>query len=243
MDVLGLIVARAGSKGIPNKNLLNLGGRPVLAYTIEDARKSKTITRIVVSTDSADIAHAAAQRGVEVIDRPPELATDEARLDYVVRHALDLLKRREGYVPDVIALLAGNVPLREEGIIDRCVEHLLRTGADSVRSFSATGKYHPQWMNRIEGDRVSEYERLVSYRRQDLEPLYIHDGACIAVRFQTVADSIHHLKDNFCLLGNDRRGIISNDGATVEIDTARDVYAAEAALKHRKETDRHDDHA
>ena len=243
MEVLGLIVARAGSKGVKSKNLLMLAARPVLAYTIDDARKSKTVTRIALSTESPDIARVAAERGVEVIDRPAEYATDDARLDYVIRHALDVLEDREGYVPDVIALLAGNVPLREEGIIDRCVEHLVKTGADSVRTFSSTGKYHPQWMNRIEGDRVIEYEPLVSYRRQDLEPLFIHDGACIAITYETMAESIHHLDDNFCLFGKDRRGIVCKDAATVEIDTPRDVYAAEAALRRRKETGRHYDDA
>ena len=243
MEVLGLIAARAGSKGVRNKNLLMLDGRPVLAFTIDDAKKANTLTRIVVSTESADIAHVARDSGVQVIDRPAELATDEARLDYVIRHVLDVLNRGEGYTPDVIVLLAGNVPLREEGVIDRCVTHLVKTGADSVRTFSSTGKYHPQWMNRIEGDRVIEYEPLVAYRRQDLEPLYIHDGACIAITYKTMADSVNHLDDNFCLFGRDRRGIVCADGRTVEIDTPWDVYAAEAALRRRAETDLHHDNA
>ena len=241
MEALGLIVARAGSRGVRNKNLLMLVGRPVLAYTLDDAKKARTLTRLVLSTESPDIARVAVDCGVEVIDRPRELASDEARLDYVIRHALDVLKDRDGYAPDVIVLLAGNVPLREEGIIDRCVEHLIRSGADSVRTFSSTGKYHPQWMNRIEGDRVTEYEPLVVYRRQDLEPLYIHDGACIVITAETMAESLHHLDDNFCLFGRDRRGIICADGATVEIDTPWDVYAAEAALRRRTETGTHHD--
>jgi len=239
MEVLGLIPARAGSKGVENKNILDLAGRPVIAYTFDDARKSKYITRIVVTTESADIKRVCLACGVEVIDRPAEYATDEARLDYVIRHALDVLKADAGYVPDVIAFLLANVPLREEGVIDRCIDHLVATGADSVRTFSSTGKYHPQWMSRIEGDRVIEYEPLVAYRRQDLEPLYIHDGACVAITYEAAADSINHLDDNFCYQGHDRRGIVCADGATVEIDTSWDVYAAEAALRRRGETGKH----
>lgn len=239
MEVLGLIPARAGSKGVHNKNLLMLDGRPVITYTFDDARRSRYISRIVVTTESPDIAQVAREWGIEVIDRPADLATDDARLDRVIRHALDALRDTGDYTPDIGALLLANVPLREEGIIDRCIEHLMRTGADSVRTFSSTGKYHPQWMSRIEGDRVIEYEPLVAYRRQDLEPLYIHDGACIAITGEAVADSIHHLDDNFCYQGHDRRGIICKDGATVEIDTARDVYAAEAALRRGREAGSH----
>ena len=235
LEVLALIAARAGSKGVDNKNLLVLAGKPSLAYSIEDARRARIVTRIVVSTESPDSARVARECGAEAIDRPQEYASDTARLDYVIRHALDVLKEQEDYVPDVIVLLYGNVPLREEGIIDRCVEHLVETGASSVRTFSWTGKYHPQWMNRIVGDHIENYEPLRSFRRQDLEPLYIHDGACAAITYQTMIDSVNHLEDNFCLFGDDPRGIICKDGATVEIDTPWDVYIAGAALRHRRE--------
>ncbi|HUV10742.1 MAG TPA: acylneuraminate cytidylyltransferase family protein [Acidimicrobiia bacterium] len=239
MSVLAVIAARAGSKGVRSKNLLTLHGRPVLSFTVDDARAAACVDRIVVSTESADIARVARDCGVEVIDRPPELARDDTRLDYVLRHALDVLAEKGNCVPEIVVLLYGNCPLREEGIIDRCVGHLRATGADSVRTFSSTGKYHPQWMNRIEGDRVTPYEPLVAYRRQDLEPLYIHDGACVAMTHAALADSVNHLDDNFCLFGHDRRGLICPDGATVEIDSPWDVYAAEAALRRRRETGRH----
>jgi len=235
MKVLGLIPARAGSKGVNNKNILMLAGKPVIAYTIEAARKSRHIDRIAVTTESGDIKRVVEALDVEVIDRPAEYATDTARLDYALRHALKVLREGDGYVPDVVAFLMANVPLREPGIIDRCVDHLVASGADSVRTFSSVGKFHPQWMVRVDGDRVSDYEEVVAYRRQDLEPLYIHDGSVIALTQRAIAESVNHLEDNFCFMGNDRRGLICADGATVEIDTARDVYAAEAALRLRGE--------
>jgi len=242
MKVLGLIPARAGSRGVNNKNLLMLAGKPVIAYTIEETRRSRHIDRIAVTTESADIKRVVAALGVEVIDRPAEYATEDARLDYALRHAVDALGEKDGYAPDVVAFLMANVPLREPGVIDRCVEHLLETGADSVRTFSSIGKYHPQWMVRIDGDRITDYEKVVAYRRQDLEPLYIHDGSVIAVTLAAIRDSVNHLDDNFCFMGADRRGVICGDGTTVEIDTARDVYAAEAALRIRRDMETRDDH-
>ena len=235
MEVLAVIPARAGSKGVNNKNILPIAGKPAICYTIDEVRKSQLVGRIVVTTESPDIKRVASDYGVEVIDRPAEFATDTSRLDYCLRHALEVLEETDNYVPDVVAFLMANVPLREPGIIDRCIQHLVDTGATSVRTFSSTGKYHPQWMSRIEGDRVIDYEPLVVYRRQDLVPLYIHDGACIVMTREAIAEGAKDLEDNFGFMGNDARGIISADGSTVEIDSLRDVYAAEAALRWRSD--------
>ena len=95
MKVLAVIPARAGSKGLPDKNLAPLAGKPVIAYTVDDARASHYINRYVISTESDEIAREAEKLGVEVIRRPPEYATDVARLDYVLRHVLDELAKRE----------------------------------------------------------------------------------------------------------------------------------------------------
>jgi CMP-N-acetylneuraminic acid synthetase len=106
MDVLGIIPARGGSKGIPRKNLARLDGRPLIAYSCEAARASRRLSRTLVSTDDAEIAAAARSLGVDVpFLRPPALATDDAPMLDVIVDVLLTLERLEGYRPDVIVLL------------------------------------------------------------------------------------------------------------------------------------------
>ena len=236
LKALAFIPARGGSKGVHHKNLLPIAGKPCIAYSIEAARESEYVNRIVVSTDSPAIASVARQFGAEVIDRPAELATAESRVDYAVRHGLAWLQEKEGYEPDVVVFLAANVPVREPSIADRCVRHLLTSGSDSVATYSRVGKYHPQWMNRIEGDRVISYQPMKAYRRQDLPELYIHDGSCIAIRADVIVASAAHTDDNLAWRGSDRRGLISTDGSTVEIDGVLDVHMAEGLLTKQKVT-------
>lgn len=233
-EVLAIIPARGGSVGVPSKNILPLAGRPVIAYTIDHARASETVTRIVCSTDSERIADAARECGVEVIKRPEELATASARIDHALRHVFDTLRDSEGYVPDVVVLLYGNVPVRDRSVTDRCVRHLLETGATSVRTFSDVGKFHPLWMSSIDGDRESPYSELKVFRRQDLPKLYLHDGACVAMRADVLDESRNHEDDNFCYLGGDRRAIIQESHSTIEIDSPYDLLLAEAIIEKRR---------
>ena len=143
---------------------------------------------------------------------------------------LDTLAEREGYHPEVVVLLYANVPVRDASITDRCVEHLLTKGGTSVRTFVDVGKFHPLWMSTIEGDRETPYSELTVYRRQDLPKLYIHDGACVAIRAGVLDDSRNHLDDNFAFMGDGRRGLIQERTACVEIDTPYDFLLAEAIL-------------
>jgi CMP-N-acetylneuraminic acid synthetase len=233
-EVLAIIPARGGSVGVPSKNILPLAGKPVICYTIDHARKSKSVTRIVVSTDSDEIAKVAKDYGCEVIMRPAEYATDTSRIDYALRHVMDTLRESEGHRADAVVLLYANIPVRDASITDRCVAHLLEKGGTSVRTFVDVGKFHPAWMSRIEGDRESPYAELKAYRRQDLPKLYIHDGACVAIRAEVLDDSRNHLEDNFALFGSDRRAIIQESHRTVEIDTPYDLLLAEAIIKSAK---------
>jgi CMP-N,N'-diacetyllegionaminic acid synthase len=232
-EVLAIIPARGGSVGVPSKNILPLAGRPVITYTIDHARASRSVTRIVSSTDSERIAEIARAAEVEVVMRPAELATSTARIDGALRHVTDTLRDKEGYKPDVVVLLYANVPVRDPSITDRCVEHLLKKGGTSVRTFTDVGKFHPLWMSRIEGDKESPYSELNVFRRQDLPKLYVHDGACIAIRADVLDDSRNHPEDNFALFGSDRRAVIQEAHATVEIDSQYDLLLAEAIVKQR----------
>jgi N-acylneuraminate cytidylyltransferase len=232
-EVLAIVPARGGSVGVPSKNILPLAGKPVICYTIDHARGSKTVTRVVISTDSAEIAKIARDYGAEVMMRPSEYATDTARIDYALRHVFDTLREREGYKPDAVVLLYANIPVRDATITDRCVAHLFESGGTSVRTFVDVGKFHPLWMSKIDGDHESPYSELKVFRRQDLPKLYLHDGACVAIRADVLDESRHHPDDNFALFGADRRAIVQEHHRTVEIDTPYDLLLAEAIIAKR----------
>ena len=123
MEVLAVIPARGGSKRLPRKNIKLLAGRPLIAYTIDAARECKLITRIVVSTEDAEIAAVARGLGVEVIDRPRKYATDWTPSEFVLEHCLHEFYLR-GYDPNIVVLLQPTSPIRKEGIIDACIRQV-----------------------------------------------------------------------------------------------------------------------
>ena len=233
MHSLAVILARAGSRGLPDKCVLPLCGKPVISYTIAHAQSSAFVEAVVLSTDSPRAAAIGRAAGVCVIDRPPELATDTARVDDAVRHAVE--QYESAYEPvEAVAILYGNVPVRGEGIIDRCLDLLARTGCDSVRSVAPVGKMHPDWMHRLEDDRLIQYRPNSIHRRQDLEPVYYHDGAVVAVTRDALFAAAGS-PDPHAFFGTDRRAVVQEDTDTVDIDTLADFYRAEAILRARSE--------
>lgn len=231
MNVLGVILARAGSAGLKNKHLLPLLGRPVIAYTFDHARSAKQLTRVVVSSDSPEVLRLAAGAGFETIVRPAGLATAEASVQDVMLHALEQVEARPGFRADALVVLYGNVPVRPADAIDRAIQMLRQTKADSVRSFCPVGKWHPAWMAQLAGDRVLPLQSGSIHRRQDLTPLYLHDGAVVAVSRQSMLKGKAHPEDPHAFFGADRRGFETVMGGTVEIDHLRDMYWAEAVLR------------
>lgn len=231
MTVLGVILARAGSAGLKDKHVLPLLGRPVIGYTFEHARQSTRLTRIVVSSDSPEVLRLAAAAGFETIVRPAGLASADASVQDVMLHAMEQVEERPGFRADALAVLYGNVPVRPARAIDRALELLAQTGADSVRSFCPVGKWHPAWMAQLAGDRVLPLQTGSIHRRQDLTPLYLHDGAVVAVSRTSMLRGRQNPLDPHAFFGADRRGFATEMGATVEIDHLRDLYWAEAVLR------------
>lgn len=224
-NACAIIIGRKGSKGLPGKNELLLAGRPMVHFSIEDAQAADCVDRILVSTDSEILADAARELGVEVVDRPTELASDTATVDAAARHAVTSANVTE----PIIVILYANVPIRPSDLIDRAVHELARAKADSVQSYCTVEKYHPFWMNRIDAQgRVSQFVENQIYRRQDLPELYIPDGGVIAVtREALVAGGARP----HSFLGSDRRGIRTNPGDVIDIDSAIDLAVAEAILE------------
>ena len=235
MDVLGVILARKGSVGLPNKHLLPLLGRPVVTYTFDHARASKLLGKCVVTSDSPEVLDLARAAGIDAIERPPALATADASVQDVMLHAMARVERDEAFRARALVVLYGNVPVRGDGVIDQAIGMLLDTGCDSVRSFCPVGKWHPHWMATLDyrTGKVHPLHPGSIHRRQDLAPLFLHDGAVVAVSRESMLRGQAAPDDPHAFFGVDRRGFETGPGQTVEIDHLRDLYYAEAALRER----------
>jgi CMP-N-acetylneuraminic acid synthetase len=233
MNVLGVVLARAGSEGLRNKHLLDLLGRPVISYTFDHVRASHRLSRVVVSTDCARIQRLARSEGFEVMSRPARLSTRDASVQAVMLHAMQTIEGRGEFHADALVVIYGNIPVRSEGVFDQAIDMLQRSGCDSVRSFTPVGKWHPAWMSKFDGDRVIPLQAGSIHRRQDLTPLWLHDGAVVAVTRASMLRGVDHPDDPHAFFGLDRRGIHTQRGDTVEIDQLRDFYWAEAVLRDR----------
>jgi len=238
MVALGIILARAGSKGLRDKCVCPLLGRPLIEYTFDHALASERLTTVVLTSDSQRAQELARRRGIDVIERPPELATDTATVDAAARHAVHAWESRHQKDVHTVALLYGNIPVRAAGVIDQALDHLERSGASSVRTVAPVGKHHPDWLHRLDGDRLIQFRSNSIHRRQDLEPLYYHDGAVVAVTRQALFEALRTPDDPHAFFGPDRRAIVQRPEDTVDVDAAYDLYLAEALLRTRAESER-----
>ena len=220
-----VIIGRAGSKGLPGKNTRLVGGRPMISRSVEHAIAARTVGRVLCSTDGDEIADAAESSGAEIVRRPPELADDHATVDSAVRHAIEASGDRAGR----IVILYGNIPIRPADLIDRAVDLLVSSGADSVQSYSPVGKHHPYWTCRMDDDlRITQWESNTVHRRQDLPSAFIPDGGVLAVTRGALFNV--DPADPHAFLGEDRRGIRNPAGAVVDVDDEIDLLVAEAIL-------------
>ena len=232
MNTLGIILARGGSQGLPHKHLRPLLGRPVIDHTFDHARDARSLTRVVVTSDCANVRQVARYRFFETIARPDYLATAEASVQDVLLHALQTVEERSpSFRADAIVTLYGNVPVRAEGVIDRCVAHLFKTGCDSVRTFCPTGKMHPAWMNTLDGDHVAPLSAGSIHRRQDLQPVYLHDGGAVVCTRESLLRAVEQRDDPHAFFGADRRAVVCELGQNIEVDSMHDLLLAEAALR------------
>jgi CMP-N-acetylneuraminic acid synthetase len=233
-DAIAIVLARGGSKGLPGKNTALVAGQPCIAWTIEAAKESESIERVVVSSDDPGVLTIAREMGCEGIERPEALAHDTATIDDAARHAYESIGS-----PDVpIVILYANVPVRPESLIDDAVRMLVETKCDSVQSYARVGKHHPWWTVRVVDDgQVSPWEGEVLYhncfRRQDLPPAMVPDGGVIALTPDALMCRVGAPEGPHCFLGNDRRGVITSEGDVVDIDSRIDLLVADAVLRER----------
>lgn len=193
LEVLAVIPARGGSKNIPRKNIYSLAGYPLVAYSIASGLASKTVTRLIVSTDVEEIADVSRQYGAEVpFLRPPELATDDSPDFPLFDHALQWLDTHENYQPQVVVQLRPTTPFRSRGLIDKAVELLLNDPtADCVRGVTNPSQNpYKMWHMKEDGYLSSllesEFDETYNMPRQKLPPTYWQTGHIDAIRYETI---------------------------------------------------------
>jgi CMP-N,N'-diacetyllegionaminic acid synthase len=223
LNILGLITARGGSKGVPKKNIKLLGDKLLIAYTIAAAKKSRLLTDLIVSTDSEEIAEACFRYGVEVpFLRPAELATDEAGHTAVVRHAIKFMEKERGCKYDYAVILQPTSPFRTVSDIDETIKKALEYQADSSVSLVEVVSNHPLKIKKMEGDRVLPYcmDEPEGVRRQDLPKAFKRSGAVYVCKRDLVVDQNK-------LFGGFIVGHVVPVERSIDIDTEYDWVAAE----------------
>ena len=221
---LGLIPARGGSKGIPRKNIRLLGGKPLLAWTIEAALAARRLGRVILSTEDEEIAAVGRAWGVEVpFMRPTELAQDDTPTLPVVRHALETLAL-SGDIYDAVCLLQPTNPFRAPGLIDACIERFEKTSADTlVTVLPVPPEYNPHWVffeNPDGGLRLATGEAAPIPRRQELPPAFHREGSVYVVRSRVILE-------RGSLFGARWIGYPVDAAETVNLDTPEDWERAE----------------
>jgi CMP-N,N'-diacetyllegionaminic acid synthase len=239
-NVVAIIPARGGSKGIPRKNIVLIGRKPLIAYTIEEARKSKYIDRVIVSTDDKEIATIARKYGAEVpFLRPKSLAKDTSPSLLVVLHALDYLEKKEKYSPDIIVFLQPTSPFRKVEHIDAAIKKI--KSADAVAGISEV-KDHPYFMVQKKNGFLEPFLKIKKrpLRRQDVPKLYVFNASVY------VAKGSYYKKvnktDPVAPVYNGRvKGVVMDEISSIDINTPLDILLADAVTRKGGKSGRHPD--
>ena len=226
MRILAIIPARAGSKGVPNKNLLSVGGVPLVGRAIQVGLGASCRPHIVVSTDSPQIAEYATRSGVPTpLLRPAELSSDDATTASVVQYELTRTSEETGQTFDHILLLQPTAPLRKVSHVDAAMARYSQSGASSLVSVCDVGGLHPDCMYRQNGGFL---EKLTpsrpGVRRQNFEPLYIRNGAIYIVSVAHFIQTGQLVSDNPAYYQMDRAD-------SINIDEPIDLSFAEVLIK------------
>jgi CMP-N-acetylneuraminic acid synthetase len=229
--ILGVTLARGGSKSVPRKNIKPIAGVPLICYTITEALKSDFITRYIVSTDDAEIQKIAIECGANApFLRPSEFSTDEASSVAAMQHAVNWIEDQEGVKYDYVVELMCTNPLKTVEDIDSSIEKLILTGADSVIAIHQLEDHHPARIKKIVNDKIVDFciPEISESRRQDLKPdAYVRSG------------SIYALQRDYLMIdgkryGADDRPYILPSDRVINIDTKIDFLIAEQIIVNKE---------
>lgn len=235
MEILGFIPARGGSKGIPNKNITDLCGKPLIDYTYDAVEQSTKISRCILSTDSLLIANTAKGRNIEVLERPKELSEDYSKTSDVILDVLNKLKDTENYQPDYILILQPTSPLRTGDDIDKCIDLLLSNKSiDSVISVQeAPHNFIPEKIMYLDNNLLYPYKENMSMytTRQEMPQYFGRNGAAIYAFKTEVFLKTGSYYGDVCL------PYIMSREKSVDIDTPLDLEMAEWIMRKGKNGD------
>lgn len=226
MKILAIIPARGGSKGVPRKNKKKLGDKPLIAFSIEQAKESNCFSKIIVSTDDEEIATISKKYGAEIpFIRPSELANDTASSITVVQHAVDFFESKNEYF-DAICLLQPTSPFREKNLINKAIEKFTNSDSDALISvLKVPHEYNPHWVFKEDDNgklHIATGESEIIKRRQDLPTAFFRDGSIYLTKIDTIK------KGSF--YGEKLTYILNNPNLYVNIDTMEDWNQAEQKL-------------
>ncbi|MDO8500045.1 MAG: acylneuraminate cytidylyltransferase family protein [bacterium] len=234
VKILGIIPARGGSKGIPHKNIALVAGKPLIYYTIREAKKSRLLDAIVVSTDDPKIAGVARRLGADVpFLRPNKFAGDRSTDIEFFKHAVSWVEKHRGWRPDIVVNLRPTAPLRIAEDIDRVISLMLKTDCDSVRTVSAPNPFNPFKMWTISASetgvmkpliKTAHYSKLgTDVPRQLLPQVYWQNGLVDATRVKFIKRGV--------IYGPDIRGVVTDPRRNADIDEPKDLKRAALIMK------------
>ena len=226
--ILAITLARGGSKSVPKKNIKKIAGKPLIAFTIEEALKSKHIDDYIVSTDCKEIANVANKFGAGTpFLRPSEYSTDEASSLSAIIHAIEFMENAKSIKYDFFIELMCTNPLKNNEDIDSVIEKAVKNNAESVIAVHKLDDHHPARIKKIVNDKIVDFciEEPNEARRQDLKPLaYIRSGSIYCMRRDFI------IEKNKRYGGSDSRPYILPPDRAINIDTMNDFLLAELIL-------------
>lgn len=221
-NIIAIIPARGGSKGLPRKNILPLSGKPLIAHSIEHCTSSKYIQEVYVSTDEEEIVTVSKKHGASVILRPAELCQDESSSELAIEHALEVLSERNGTLPDLIVFIQCTSPVRGNNDLDQAIEQFVKEKADSLLSVSPSHAF--LWRRSPGGPEPINYNPEHRPRRQDKEQNYWENGSFYIFSPQNFLKHKNRLGDRVSMYVMSRR--------VIDIDDELDFKIAELLLSH-----------
>ena len=228
---LCIIPARGGSKGIPHKNLSNLGGQPLIVRSIRAARAARAVDRIVVSTDDPMIGRVSEDAGAEIVWRPENLSGDTASSESALIYTLEYLEETEGYDPELLIFLQCTSPLTLPEDIDKTIKILIDNNADSA--FTATDFHYFLWRQGVgSGIEAINHDKAIRPFRQEREQQYLETGAVYVMWARRFRETGHRF------FGNSVISVVPGERC-LEIDEPIDLAIAEALIRNQiRETQR-----
>lgn len=227
--IIGIILARGGSKGIKDKNIIKFGNKPLIKWTFDAAKKSKKISKLILSTDSKKIASLAKKNKIEVpFLRPKKLAGDKSKSIDAIEHAINFFKK-QGVFFDYIVLLEPTSPLRTTLDIDKSINLMTRNKADSLVSVCRVDEINPSFLFKKKNKKLRPLEKKISnhLRRQDVEPIYFLEGTIYISKTLVLFE-----KRSFC--HSNTIGFEVPKWKSLEIDDKTDLEIGKSILKQRK---------